>query len=522
MPEHQIVFNLKPEQFEEAQRLARLSGAKSVSAFLKDRLLAFLGIELAQDYAAASKSAASAEVGNTINPLTDGDRLSPEQRLSAVKQDLNRIHRELQVFIAESLGSGIYAGQVNYDEELQEEPTLMEQTLTAFEQLQVEIERDLEEQRRALEESAAAANTTGGTTPARPADLSKLLASDKELPELSVHSGETTREPDYKRAIDYLQNAGVFNVSQAAGSLPVGQNQFGSGAVLPPFNPAPGQANETPSGTTSDELEDLAERAFAISPRLGSLGKPADHMHVSETPRRKAQDPDAAPAQATDQQSAKSASDASVSQNSAANQAPEQSSPAKMPGKPANWPPPPSPELSDPLSELIDESIFEQAAQLKSTYAPDEALSTDEAPPSAEGETDADFDENYDDEVVLLPFTDDMPIDSLAVQIQLVRKEADTRVADEQDDTATANPDDDQTAARTEADDKDEQESGKAAADDERAQPAGELQQTTNQGQSAQSADTSSALLAPPPKRQSTSPDSPGISGGPPPKKRKK
>src|SRR5579885_1041136 len=120
MPEHQIVFNLKPEQFEEAQRLARLSGAKSVSAFLKDRLLAFLGIELAQDYAAASKSAASAEVGNTINPLTDGDRLSPEQRLSAVKQDLNRIHRELQVFIAESLGSGIYAGQVNYDEELQE------------------------------------------------------------------------------------------------------------------------------------------------------------------------------------------------------------------------------------------------------------------------------------------------------------------------------------------------------------------------------------------------------------------
>lgn len=86
MREHQIVINLKREQFEEVQRLARLSGSKSVAAYLRDRVLEHLDSLNNDD-----------SVKQTTAPATE--------ELLEINQELTRMHRELQVFIAESLSS---------------------------------------------------------------------------------------------------------------------------------------------------------------------------------------------------------------------------------------------------------------------------------------------------------------------------------------------------------------------------------------------------------------------------------
>ena len=81
MREHQIIINLKPEHYQELERLSRASGARSVSVFVKERMLASLGI------------GGSANVANAPGSLN----------IAAVTSDIRRLHRDLQVFVAESL-----------------------------------------------------------------------------------------------------------------------------------------------------------------------------------------------------------------------------------------------------------------------------------------------------------------------------------------------------------------------------------------------------------------------------------
>lgn len=82
MREHQIVITLKPEQFLAIQKLARGANAKSMGAFVRQQLLAALGLE---------GSAQSAK-----NELADRD-------LEPVVTELRRLHGELKGFVAESL-----------------------------------------------------------------------------------------------------------------------------------------------------------------------------------------------------------------------------------------------------------------------------------------------------------------------------------------------------------------------------------------------------------------------------------
>lgn len=81
MREHQIVITLKPDQFLEVQRLARAANSKSMGVFVRQRLLAALGIEGA---AAADPNASNVDV-------------------EAILGDLKRVHSELKSFVAESL-----------------------------------------------------------------------------------------------------------------------------------------------------------------------------------------------------------------------------------------------------------------------------------------------------------------------------------------------------------------------------------------------------------------------------------
>lgn len=80
MREHQIVITLKPEQFTQVQKLAKNAGAKSMGMFVRQQLLAALGIEGDMEAAA---------------------RVDLEPAL----QDLRRLHAELKGFVAESLAS---------------------------------------------------------------------------------------------------------------------------------------------------------------------------------------------------------------------------------------------------------------------------------------------------------------------------------------------------------------------------------------------------------------------------------
>lgn len=85
MREHQIVITLKPEQFLEVQRMARVSGAKSMGMFVRQRLLSALGID--GQTPPAEKQAGS----------------GPD--IKRISGDLRRLHGELKVFVAESLAN---------------------------------------------------------------------------------------------------------------------------------------------------------------------------------------------------------------------------------------------------------------------------------------------------------------------------------------------------------------------------------------------------------------------------------
>jgi hypothetical protein len=87
MREHQIVVSLKADQFQEVLRLAKASGHKSVGVFMKQKLLAALSLEGAQLPAASKSKEAS------------------QPDLKSIANQLRRLHRELQVFVAESLST---------------------------------------------------------------------------------------------------------------------------------------------------------------------------------------------------------------------------------------------------------------------------------------------------------------------------------------------------------------------------------------------------------------------------------
>lgn len=85
MREHQIVITLKPEQFLEVQRLARAANAKSMGMFVRQKLLAALGIE------------------GSLAPLSSGESSLSPQAVNQILTELHRLHGELKGFVAESV-----------------------------------------------------------------------------------------------------------------------------------------------------------------------------------------------------------------------------------------------------------------------------------------------------------------------------------------------------------------------------------------------------------------------------------
>jgi len=168
MREHQIVISLKSEHFQQVQRMARAAGAKSVGLFIRQRLLSALGLD-------GHDSAAETERG------PDWQRISGQ---------LRRLHRELQVFIAESIAT----------------------------------------------------------------DVNQTLEQPLRMPEENFLTDGAPVMPGY----NYEYQEAMRN--QAAAFPPAA-----------PTPPAPTNKSAASFDSKSDDMEKLADRAFAISPRLGAL-----------------------------------------------------------------------------------------------------------------------------------------------------------------------------------------------------------------------------------------------------------
>jgi|GEM_PF-2235261 len=192
MREHQIVITLKTDQFEEAQRLARQAGASSASTYLRDRILALLeGHDQTRDTAESTRKV---------------------QRLARLARDLTRMHRDLQVYVAESW------------HDTENEPSESQTEIPIF---------------SSKDEPAGSKSASPDTFASM-----EIFASETEIARsLAAPLAEFEKAASIARN---YQDTGRVNMDQVLEAV--------------------SEAN--------DELEELADRAFAISPRLGAIEDP--------------------------------------------------------------------------------------------------------------------------------------------------------------------------------------------------------------------------------------------------------
>ena len=274
MREHQIIINLKPEHYQELERLSRVAGARSVSIFVKERILASLG----------------------IGGAAAGANLAANANLSAVTADIRRLHRDLQVFVAESL-SGKDFGYVAPGAEDAELPTASQVTAATYDD----------------EESDALGDNfidPGELSPDDDISVPKSLRGQDVNPagaggaEPSTQgafnqSGQTANQSSQSSQSNRSAKPGSGSIGPGASSFPV-SNFYGQKGSQPnvhfPIQSAPNQSSApSPSvpakesipardALVPDDLEELAERAFAISPRLGAIDEIDDDTPMFSDP----------------------------------------------------------------------------------------------------------------------------------------------------------------------------------------------------------------------------------------------
>ncbi len=464
MREHQIVISLKREHFEEVQRLARLSGSNSPSAYLRDRILAMLGIEQAEKDEEATGS----------RPVS--------ANITQVRQDLARMHHELQFFIAESLSSGRYL--------LEGEGTAsFEEPYLAYGQ----VERSLD------------------------ADLSSFSQSSERAFKMQEEGGKEAAGSGKLWSVydEPTSQLGIFDDS----------NGGTSGVFLTHHQGSPQQRIGTPADISQildsferidDELEGLAERAFVISPRLG----PTEESGVASESARPMAPPPIIP-----REPARVVVTAEELFPEAVETPPTPAVPDAPPAAPIVAPD--IPEELDPLSDLLDDMLVQRMSAPVSfdnfwDSAPGAVDESEKEEPPQEIEVPPQEEViQQEDEVVAISETNDAPKQEQMVQIfleddrkpaawlnDLVQATQKTSLYDEIVDEVTdasesfsdvyPDPENDPSA-----DDEDSSISGSHPASLE----------TTNRS------DTSGRF--PPPKRGGAKKSNEDLSGGPPPKRRR-
>lgn len=274
MREHQIVINLKPEQFEELQRMARAAGSKSVNLFVRQKLISTLGL---------------AGPGNGSPDESD----APD--LKQLTGELRRLHRELQIFVADSLSNSDYptsiqpipfptAVQENF---LAEGAPLMAESVgfTYREDPQTELTRPQLPGAFPPSDRPQYSNfqapITQAATP-QPADFgAPQVVSSGQSESASPTEVNSRLQPAYSLLPDPGAAASVagaaappaFSPPEAPPEVSSAQHGLNTPSVSP-SNTIQSAPIVVQQFAENDELEDLAERAFSISPRLGPLEEP--------------------------------------------------------------------------------------------------------------------------------------------------------------------------------------------------------------------------------------------------------
>lgn len=297
MREHQIVINLKPEQFEEVQRMASAAGSKSVSVFVRQKLISLLGL---------MSQGGSADDG------------ADEPDLRQLTGELRRLHRELQIFVADSLSNSDYTMATM---EAAPFPTAVQENFLAEgaplmpESMDRSYYTDSREQSLGPVFPGQYSNSQfanqfsyGGIGSGSSAFAPYEVPGDSVMPGESAVTEEAVADSvssaDRVVQLDYVapRESGLApyeippgavqsfasssqdpqSATQPVYSIPQAPPETESTPPMKPTAPArpvlpvsPQQnVSVTKSFAENDELEDLAERAFAISPRLGHIAEP--------------------------------------------------------------------------------------------------------------------------------------------------------------------------------------------------------------------------------------------------------
>lgn len=272
MREHQIVVNLKVEQFEQLQKLARERGFKSVSAFVKQKVL---------------------ELAMGIDSADGQNQPSAEQvslAAAPVLADLDRIHNELKSFLDELAG-----------------PTeLPNSAIGGLTSLQSGSSASFTGRERDFAVAApdddfdwAPAGASGYSTAAYTNSLNPSAGAGSApiLPGAAGIAGSAASSLDIGTGVnDYQEESDSNTLPQVLPSSNLGGFGYGLGKYSSfggvgssarfstPFN-----AGDRLSGYRDimDDMEELADRAFAISPRLGAIDESVEEEPAEDSRGRR-------------------------------------------------------------------------------------------------------------------------------------------------------------------------------------------------------------------------------------------
>lgn len=264
MPDHQIVIKLSKDRFDEAQRRARDAGFRSATSYIREKIESFI------DNPEELKSA-----------LEEARLIVDQELLDQIRQvddDLMRMQQELQVFISET-------------EELHEEFPL--ETLDSFEFKEnfgsiPELPEFTDSTGATMEEpKTSRENTTDDTT-------SDTKSSTKYRPDatashaITIDTGSATISRSESTPLDE-QEKNIWRTPTQSFSPEIPEEE----EIQPSAEESPKVEIEEPQqpqieevlsavDEAHDELEEMADRAFSISPRLGEIEEVKGVMAIAE------------------------------------------------------------------------------------------------------------------------------------------------------------------------------------------------------------------------------------------------
>ena len=264
MPDHQIVIKLSKDRFDEAQRRARDAGFRSATSYIREKIESFI------DNPEELKSA-----------LEEARLIVDQELLDQIRQvddDLMRMQQELQVFISET-------------EELHEEFPL--ETLDSFEFKEnfgsiPELPEFTDSTGATMEEPKTSRENTTDDTTSDTKNSTKFRPDVTTSHAITIDTGSATISRSESTPLDE-QEKNIWRTPTQSFSPEIPEEE----EIQPSAEESPKVEIEEPQqpqieevlsavDEAHDELEEMADRAFSISPRLGEIEEVKGVMAIAE------------------------------------------------------------------------------------------------------------------------------------------------------------------------------------------------------------------------------------------------